>query len=727
MPISNDQLLTELQNLLGSGTSDAIADLQKRVANLRQDQTEYIRDATAAGDRLNDIALQHLEHLKRTATYRQEEILRLEEAIPRLQQLAAQEGDRRLQIERQKILQEEQAKLDKLKLDDMERALRLGKDINEEEYKKLKAKERLNKVTKQGNVSLGNSFKLQQKSHVSLTKMAGAAQSIADAFRGGWATAMAKFAALGLSIIKQLVESAIDLAINLYDVENAFMRATGATQDFAKGVTETYAATRQYGVTVEQASKANEALYRNFTDFTLVAGSTQKQLRETGAVLEKLGVSYDTYSKSIQTATKALGVATDQGDDMMLGLTAHAMDLGMPVDQLTNKFAAMSPELAKLGDTGVDAFKDMAQVFKATGFEMEKILRLTNKFDTFEGAAEMAGKLNAALGGNFVNAMELMTETDPVERFKMMQDAIKQTGLSFDEMGYHQRLFYAESLGLENAGELALLMSGDFESLDGNIGKTSKSYEDAAKRARELATVQEQWQIVLAEMTPLLTPIIGAIRKVVGWMVEYKTQIGWVLKVGAGLAIALSLPFVKGAVAIAAVTAAFTALINLLFVERHSLPLGQPGAMLPMAEGIGAVATAADTAGSSIKSMGEAIQLAGKAKGALIGIKETVFGNAPTPEDPQAVVKARQRGTTGGARLANATNGARGAPISAAHRANDAIRAELTAHVAKPAMLPNQKVDVTLKLDKDVLAKTSITAVNGEFKGLATDALITAV
>ncbi len=728
MQISNDQLLTELQNLLGSGTSDAIADLQKRVANLRQDQTEYIRDATAAGDRLNDIALQHLEHLKRTATYRQEEILRLEEAIPRLQQLAAQEGDRRLQIERQKILQEEQAKLDKLKLDDMERALRLGKDINEEEYKKLKAKERLNKVTKQGNVSLGNSFKLQQKSHVSLTKMAGAAQSIADAFRGGWATAMAKFAALGLSIIKQLVESAIDLAINLYDVENAFMRATGATQDFAKGVTETYAATRQYGVTVEQASKANEALYRNFTDFTLVAGSTQKQLRETGAVLEKLGVSYDTYSKSIQTATKALGVATDQGDDMMLGLTAHAMDLGMPVDQLTNKFAAMSPELAKLGDAGVDAFKDMAQVFKATGFEMEKILRLTNKFDTFEGAAEMAGKLNAALGGNFVNAMELMTETNPVERFKMMQDAIKQTGLSFDEMGYHQSLFYAESLGLENAGELALLMAGDFESLDGNIGKTSKSYEDAAKRARELATVQEQWQIVLAEMTPLLTPIIGAIRKVVGWMVEYKTQIGWVLKVGAGLAIALSLPFVKGAVAIAAVTGAFTALINLLFVEQHSEPFFN-GGLRAGADDMNLVATSANEAATATGSLTAAFQTMVKAwqsaQGALRGIGESL-GLVATPQEKTAIQAAAAKFE--GTRIRDAAVSRVASPVAANARENDATRVAVreTAQAAGTP-LPNQKVDVTLKLDKDVLAKTSITAVKGEFKELATDALITAV
>ena len=42
----------------------------------------------------------------------------------------------------------------------------------------------------------------------------------------------------------------------------------------------------------------------------------------------------------------------------------------------------------------------------------------TNKFDTFEGAADQAGKLNAALGGNFVNAMDLMMATNPAERLE---------------------------------------------------------------------------------------------------------------------------------------------------------------------------------------------------------------------------------------------------------------------------------------------------------------------
>ena len=229
-------------------------------------------------------------------------------------------------------------------------------------------------------------------------------------------------------------------------------------------------------------------------------------------------------------------------------------------------------------------------------------------------------------------------------------------------------------------------------------------------------------------MTRLLTPIIGAIRKVVGWMVEYKTQIGWVLKVGAGLAIALSLPFVKGAVAIAAVTGAFTALINLLFVEQHSEPFFN-GGLRAGADDMNLVATSANEAATATGSLTAAFQTMVKAwqsaQGALRGIGESL-GLVATPQEKTAIQAAAAKFE--GTRIRDAAVSRVASPVAANARENDATRVAVreTAQAAGTP-LPNQKVDVTLKLDKDVLAKTSITAVKGEFKELATDALITAV
>jgi len=126
--------------------------------------------------------------------------------------------------------------------------------------------------------------------------------------------------------------------------------------------------------------------------------------------------------------------------------------------------------------------------------------------------------LNAALGGNFVNAMDLMMTTDPAERFEMIRDSILDAGLSFDEMSYYQKQFYAESLGLSDVGDLALMLSGDMSVLEGQIGKTSAEYEKAAEEAKKLQSMQDLLKSTMMAMIPILTPIVEGFASFIGWL-----------------------------------------------------------------------------------------------------------------------------------------------------------------------------------------------------------------
>jgi hypothetical protein len=154
--------------------------------------------------------------------------------------------------------------------------------------------------------------------------------------------------------------------------------------------------------------------------------------------------------------------------------------------------------MAKFGNQGVETFKELARIAKITGMEMEKILSITDKFDTFEGAAEQVGKINAALGGNFVNAMDMMMATDPAERFNKVRDALSQAGLSFDSMSYYQKKFFADSLGLQSVGDLALMMSGNMGDMAGATEKSAAEYEEMAAQAQAVQSVQEKFNAVIA-------------------------------------------------------------------------------------------------------------------------------------------------------------------------------------------------------------------------------------
>ena len=346
------------------------------------------------------------------------------------------------------------------------------------------------------------------------------AEKMKDIKAGGMAATKLFAGVFAVGSVLAFTKAIVDLAIDLGDAEANFMKVTGANQDFARSVTNSYKETRKFGASIEETSKAYEALYTGFTDFTFMAKEQRESLAQTSAVLNKLGISNTDFAKSVQISTKALGMSAEQAGQNMLNMEKFAEEIGVAPQMLGQQFAGAGEMMAKMGDQGVDAFKDLAIASKITGLEMEKILRITDKFDTFEGAAEQAGKLNAALGGNFVNAMDLMMATDPAERFNMIRDSLLNAGLSFDDMSYYQKKFYADSLGLSDVSELALVMSGNMDMLSDSTKQTEQDYVDAAKRANEMQGFQDKLNTAFAQMIPILTPLIDLFTSLTTFMLE---------------------------------------------------------------------------------------------------------------------------------------------------------------------------------------------------------------
>ena len=425
-----------------------------------------------------------------------------------------------------------------------------------------------------------------------------------------------------------MIDSMITLAIKTRDTEVAFRRATGASKELAGAMTEGWEETRRFGVQLEAMQGSMTALHSTFTDFTMLPAEQAKELAKTGAVLEKLGVQHADFAKGIQNSTKMLGMSTEAAEDTQLELRALAVDIGVAPQKMAADFANAGNKLAKFGDQGTKAFKDIALISKITGMEVEKILGLVEKFDTFEGAAEQAGKLNAALGGNFVNAMDLMMTTDPAERFEMIRDSILDAGLSFDEMSYYQKQFYTESLGLSDVGDLALMLSGDMSVLEGQIGKTSAEYEKAAEEAKKLQSMQDLLKSTMMAMIPVLTPIVEAFAGFVSMITKTEERVlGFQIVLGvitvafislslamaaaAVSALALSAPIWGTAAAIAAVIVSVTGLLYWLF-DRDVGASNFPEGLMHIAEGFDFMKVAAGLLLAPLTALGTAAEFVGR-------------------------------------------------------------------------------------------------------------------
>ena len=325
--------------------------------------------------------------------------------------------------------------------------------------------------------------------------------------------------ALAIGSFVLLAKEIISFNMKLYDANRLIQRTTYLSEENSKALFDNAGEMRGLGVTTDDMVAATQALVSGFKDFTKQAPENQKALVELTALMNRLGMSAETTANAFTMMTKAMGLSLPEVTQQIRELEFLARDLQIPFSELGQALNDNLGFISKFGREGTEVFKDLAIASKNSQIEISRLVAIARQFDTFEGAASTAGKLNAALGGNFLNAMEMITTTDPVERLKMIQQAILSTGLAFDEMEYYQQEMLAASSGLQDVSELALVMSGNFDLVADSVKKTTDEYVTAEERAKDLQgfmeAVENTFHSVLPELKESL-PVFQEIIKALG-------------------------------------------------------------------------------------------------------------------------------------------------------------------------------------------------------------------
>jgi len=309
-------------------------------------------------------------------------------------------------------------------------------------------------------------------------------------------------------LIAGMANNIIQLTLDLVDMGREIQRTTGVSQELANESSAMYKELRQQGVETKEITAAWQTLMGTFTDFEDVGESARMTMVDTTLVLEKLGVATGDTAEGFQVMTKGMGQTAESAARSLGSLTVLAQDIGVEPGKMAADFKAVSDELTALGENGIKAFKGLARTADTTGLSVSRLLDVALKFDTFEGAAKQAGQLNAALGGNFVNAMDLMMETNPNERFKMLVNSVKSAGLAFDDMSYYQKKMYAESMGLKDVGELAMALSGELETVNEEVEMSAEEWTKLKTQQASVNDLQKQFQTLIAGLIPVIQPAV---------------------------------------------------------------------------------------------------------------------------------------------------------------------------------------------------------------------------
>jgi|21_taG_2_1085346.scaffolds.fasta_scaffold05617_2 hypothetical protein len=355
----------------------------------------------------------------------------------------------------------------------------------------------------------GFSQKLTQLMPRSATQVKGFAKALTGA-----KIASAALTAAGAA----LLNSTVALAKAQDEAVSSFRQATGASKEYNYEITQTERRNFIAGVSAKDASAAFNTLYSSFSAFTQLNESQRAALQDTTVLLQKLGVDAGTTGAIFDQVFRAAGGSVEDANDTMLEIAGTAKSLGVPMKQLANDFTSAFGTLVQYGERANEVFKGLAVQAKNTGLSVGDLIKITAQFDTFDGAARSVGRLNAILGGPYLNSIDMLNASEE-ERISILTRQVEMAGIQFDALQKYEQRAIASSLGMsvEEANRLFRMGEEQYQ-LD------ALRQEELLEQSREVQTIAQElksmFMALAVDMRPLIDNLIKPFIKGIGTIAQ---------------------------------------------------------------------------------------------------------------------------------------------------------------------------------------------------------------
>ena len=364
------------------------------------------------------------------------------------------------------------------------------------------------------------------------------------------------FKSLGIAVLLKPLTAFIENTVGLIKAQDAaissFRKSTGATAEYNYEITQTERRNFAAGVSAADAGRAFEGLFTTFSAFTQLNENQRAALIDTTVNLEKLGVSAQTSGKLFDQAMRGAGMSANEANDLVLDLAGSAKSLGVPMKKMADDFASSFGELSKYGDGAIKVFKGLAVQAKNTGLEVSQLLNITKQFDQFDTAGQAVGRLNAILGGPYLNSIDMLNASEE-ERIEILRRQVDMAGVQFDALGRFEQQAMASALGMsvEEANRLFRMSKAEYELEAIRQDELQKQAESVQEIG---AQIKSAFMALAVDMRPVVEDVIipmvkgfAALAKFIGGAINKLHTFGKVALFAAGLAALIGAPFTGGA------------------------------------------------------------------------------------------------------------------------------------------------------------------------------------
>ena len=482
--------------------------------------------------------------IEKSISQEQELLIATEKRLAKLKVAALQAGEE--QEDRDEAIKKQEEMIENLKAqtDRQKHLLELGEEgrnakieenktahyILNTEKKSIKARKSIVGSIQSGVEGMFGMSKASESVNLKLALIYASGQSLTDIIKEAAAEMFTmEFAARMMQAASEKIGEALtagffkvwDILAALDGLSVEFSKATGEARDYKQTIADLQQTNSKYGATQEEVAGNLTALRQNFTSATKVSAETEKQLASLMIVMDRNGMSAGTTTEALETFNTGLGMSVAESQAAVKDLGHLAKKLGMIPDQLGKSFSASMKELGKYGKNAPKEFAKVAAAAKATGISIEELMSITKKLDTFQGAADAAGNLNAMLGTT-INSTDLLLASEG-DRIKMLKDSVSMSGRSWSSMNKFEKQAIAAAAGIDDMTTANRLFGG-------SAAEYEKYQEEQRKAGEEQANLEEQAKkntqtaaklgAAVQQLSAAFAPLIDHARAVASWFAE---------------------------------------------------------------------------------------------------------------------------------------------------------------------------------------------------------------
>jgi len=314
--------------------------------------------------------------------------------------------------------------------------------------------------------------------------------------------------ALLAGTFSKIVEASTAEAILMDQVAASFMAATQASQEFNQAMLDAGRGATALGVGTEEAGRAGSALYNGFNSFTNLSKESASEFTRTVASMEQLGISGEDAAANMNLFNKSLGLGTAASMDLQVHLVEAGTAIGFSMAKTSQQVKEAETVFIQFGHAvGTKVFQELQKQAKKTGLEISDLISITEEFRTFEGAATAAGRLNAMLGGNLFNSVEMMTMSHD-EMIESIRNGIVATMGSFDAMGMMEQRMVANVIAGGDLVKASKLLTQQTRAQ----AQETKTLTEAAEQAQ---TITKQFTLMVANFTVRNKDLLDSIKEII--------------------------------------------------------------------------------------------------------------------------------------------------------------------------------------------------------------------